>query len=72
MEYVLAVTTPIYLLIAVGFLAVRLGWMTPADMRVLGRFTAQFGVPALLFRAISRQPLSAVQDQSRRCSSSHL
>jgi malonate transporter and related proteins len=60
MEYVLAVTTPIYLLIAVGFLAVRLGWMTPADMRVLGRFTAQFGVPALLFRAISRQPLSAV------------
>ncbi len=60
MEYVLAVTTPIYLLIAVGFASVRLGWMTSADMRVLGRFTAQFGVPALLFRAISRQPLGAV------------
>ena len=42
MEYVLAVTTPIYLLIAVGFVSVRLGWMAPADMRVLGRFTAQF------------------------------
>lgn len=27
---------------------------------MLGRFTAQFGVPALLFRAISRQPLGAV------------
>jgi len=60
MAYVLAVTTPIYLLIVVGFLAVRLGWMASADMRVLGRFTAQFGVPALLFRAISRQPLGAV------------
>jgi len=60
MEYVLAVTTPIYLLIAVGFVSVRLGWMAPADMRVLGRFTAQFGVPALLFRSISRQPLGSV------------
>ena len=60
MEYVLAVTTPIYLLVAVGFVSVRLGWMAPADMRVLGRFTAQFGVPALLFRSISRQPLGSV------------
>ena len=60
MEYVLAVTTPIYLLIAVGFVSVRLGWMAPPDMRVLGRFTAQFGVPALLFRSISRQPLGSV------------
>ncbi len=60
MEYVFAVTTPIYLLVAVGFVSVRLGWMAPADMRVLGRFTAQFGVPALLFRSISRQPLGSV------------
>lgn len=34
--------------------------MSAADMGVLGRFTARFCVPALLFRAISRQPLGGV------------
>lgn len=52
---VLRVTTPIYLLIALGFVAVRQGWMAAPEMRVLGRFVAQFGVPALVFRAASRQ-----------------
>jgi len=42
---------------AVGFAAVRMGWMSPADMRVMGQFVARFCVPALLFRAISRQPI---------------
>lgn len=60
MDSVLTVTTPIYLLIAAGFVAVHRGWMSGADVAVLGRFTARFCVPALLFRAISRQPLEAV------------
>lgn len=60
MGHVLGVTAPIYLLIAAGFAAVRLGWMAPPDMRVLGRFVAQFCVPALLFRAVSRQQLAEV------------
>lgn len=60
MGSVLEVTAPIYLLIAAGFAAVRSGWMAAGDMRVLGRFVAQFCVPALLFRAISRQPIGDV------------
>lgn len=60
MENILSVTAPIYLLMAVGFAAVRLGWMSAADMRVLGRFVALFCVPALLFRAISRQSITEV------------
>lgn len=57
---VLEVTGPIYLLILAGYGAVRLGWMKPPDLHVLGRFVARFCVPALLFRAVARQPLTAV------------
>lgn len=60
MDHILSVTAPIYLLIAVGYVAVRRGWMSPADMRVLGQFVAKFCVPALLFRAVSRQSLASV------------
>jgi predicted permease len=60
MSNVLSVTAPIYLLILVGYVAVWLGWMVPTDLRVLGRFVAQFCVPALLFRALSRQPFAEV------------
>lgn len=60
MGQVLAVTSPIYLLIATGFLAVRLGVMQATEMRVLGRFVVLFAVPALLLRATARQPLAEV------------
>ncbi len=60
MGAVLTVTAPIYLLIGIGYVAVRLGWMAPSDIRVLGRFVAQFCVPALLFRALSKQSIGDV------------
>jgi predicted permease len=60
MGTVLGVTAPIYLLIAAGYAAVRLGWMAQPDIRALGRFVAQFCVPALLFKALSRQSLAEV------------
>jgi predicted permease len=60
MSNVLSVTAPIYLLILAGYVAVWLEWMVPTDLRVLGRFVAQFCVPALLFRALSRQPFAEV------------
>ena len=59
---ILEVTTPIYLLIALGFVAVRRGWMEIADMRSLGRFVARFGLPALIYRAISSQPIASILD----------
>ena len=57
---ILSVTTPIYLLIAVGFLAVRLGWLSPDDIRSLGRFVARLALPVLIFHVVSTQPLAAV------------
>lgn len=60
MGYVFTVTLPIYLGIALGFVAVRLGWIAAADVQVLGKFTIRIGVPALLFKSISHQSLGAV------------
>lgn len=60
MQQILAITTPIYLIIAAGFLAVRFGLFTKPDMRVLGRFTIQFCMPALIFRALSQRSLGEV------------
>ena len=60
MRHILSVTIPIYLLIAVGFMAVRGGLFTKADMRVLGRFVVNFCLPALVFNALSQRSLSEV------------
>lgn len=50
---ILAITGPIFILIAVGFAAVRLRVLTTADMRALGVFVINFALPALLFSAMS-------------------
>ncbi len=60
MDYVLTVTLPIYLGVALGFAAVRTGLMQATDIRALGKFTVFIGVPALLFRGIAHQSLGAV------------
>lgn len=57
---ILSITAPIYLIIAGGFLSVRFGLFEQRDARVLGRFVADFCVPALLFRALSSRPLSEI------------
>jgi malonate transporter and related proteins len=58
MGHVLAVTGPIYLALAVGYLAVRFGAFTKADMRVLGKFVLNFALPAMLFTALVSRPLA--------------
>lgn len=50
---VLAITGPIFILIAVGFGAVRLRVLAPTDMRALGVFVINFALPAMLFAAVS-------------------
>ncbi len=57
---VLAITTPIYLLIGLGYLAGRGGLFTATELRVLGRFVLMFSLPALLFDAVSRRTLEEV------------
>lgn len=54
---ILSITTPIFLLIALGFAAVRGGMLSRHDMRGLGAFVINFALPALLFKAMSQRAL---------------
>ncbi|MGY0196535.1 AEC family transporter [Leptothrix sp. BB-4] len=60
MRFILSVTVPIYLLIGVGWLAVRGGLFQKAEMRVLGRFVVNFCLPALVFTALSQRRIAEV------------
>ena len=60
MEYVITVTLPIYLGIALGYVVVLWGWIDPTEIKTLGKYTVRIGVPALLFKSIAHQSLSAV------------
>ena len=57
---ILAITGPIYIVIAIGFLAGRGGMFSAPDMRVLGKFVVKFALPALLFTALSQRPVADV------------
>ncbi|MFT4191637.1 MAG: AEC family transporter, partial [Comamonas sp.] len=60
MGNILQITAPIYLLIGLGFLAVRLGVVDRAATRVLGRFVVLFCVPSLLFHALTSRDFGEV------------
>ena len=57
---VLAVTGPIYLVIAAGFIATRLGLFARSDMRVFGKYVIHLALPALLFNALSQRSVAEV------------
>lgn len=57
---ILAVTVPIYVVMAIGFLAGRAQVFSPLDMRVLGKFVVKFALPALLFTALSQRPIADI------------
>ena len=51
---ILAITGPIYLLIALGFAATQWGTFDKSDLKTLGKFVIQLALPALLFKALSQ------------------
>ena len=55
MSETLAITCPIYLVIALGFLAGHFGVFSRPDMRVLGSYVVKFALPALVFTALSQR-----------------
>ncbi|WP_221801359.1 AEC family transporter [Oceanobacter mangrovi] len=57
---VLAVTTPIFLLIATGFLIVRRGVIKASEMPTLGRLVTSVALPALIFYSLSQRNFSEV------------
>lgn len=56
----LALTAPIYLLIAAGFVATRAGLFARNDMRVFGKFVIHLALPALLFNTLSQRQFSEI------------
>jgi len=57
---VLSITLPIYILIAVGFVATRFGAASPADIRALGSFVIRFALPALLYKSLAERPFAQI------------
>lgn len=57
---VLALTGPIYLVIAAGYLTTRWGLFARADMRVFGKYVIHLALPALLFNALSQRSVAEV------------
>lgn len=60
MLQILALTTPIYLIITLGFGCVRAGVFNREQMGVLGLFLLRISLPCLIFRAISQYRLDEV------------
>jgi predicted permease len=57
---ILAITGPIYLAIALGYVTTRWGVFERADMRVFGKFTLNLALPALLFNALSQRSVAEI------------
>lgn len=60
MLHILSITSPIFLLIAIGYLAVWRGIFRREDMLVLGKLLVDFLLPALICRTITQFPLHEV------------
>lgn len=57
MSQILSLTLPIFLLIALGFAAVRMGVLEAAFIGGLGKFVLNFALPALILHALTAQDL---------------
>jgi len=57
---VFSITLPIFILIALGFLATRLGAMSATDNRAIGGFVLRFALPALIFKSLSQTPFATI------------
>ncbi len=60
MSTLLAITGPIYLVVAIGYLCVRAGWFAKADLKVLGQFVLRVALPALIFNALASKSFSDI------------
>lgn len=57
---ILAITSPIFALVGVGYACTRWGVFAKADMRVLGKFVIHLALPALIFKALASRPVADV------------
>lgn len=57
---ILSITGVVFVLIGIGYLAVRLGVFSAEETRTLGKFVVNLALPALIFRAVSSRPLGEI------------
>ena len=60
MAPVLSATAPIFLLIALGFVAARAGWIRREGALAMSRYALLFALPALLFTTLAKRPLETI------------
>lgn len=59
---VLAISGPIFFIIFLGFVAVKIKLLRPEEARALGAFVINFALPALLFKALAHRPAAILLD----------
>ncbi len=59
---ILGITAPIFILIAIGFVACRSGMISRDQAAGMGRFVITFALPALVIRALLERPLAEVMN----------
>lgn len=64
MLQILAITTPIFILIGIGFMATRSGLVSREQINGMGRFVITFALPALVIKAMIERPLHEVFDRN--------
>jgi predicted permease len=57
---VLSITSPIFILILLGYISTSNNITTKADVRALGIFVIKFALPALIFRSLSQRSFSEI------------
>lgn len=62
MTAILAVTGPIFALIALGWAVTRTGLLDPGTIRGLGRYVVTLALPALIFRAVTAREIEDLVD----------
>jgi predicted permease len=61
---VLAITSPVFLLIGLGYAAVQANLMAAAGMRPLGAFVLSFALPALIFKSLALRSIAEIANVS--------
>lgn len=59
---ILAITVPVFILIGLGYVAVRTAVLDEAGMRALGRFVIVFALPAMLFQALAQRRFDEIMN----------
>ena len=59
---ILAITVPVFILIGLGYAAVRTAVLNEAGMRALGRFVIVFALPAMLFQALAQRRFDEIMN----------